>query len=140
MLRFAEDACVQCGLCKSTCPEKVISLKPQIDFRAATASTRVLKEEEPFHCIRCGKPFGVKSTIDRVTAKLEGKQHWMYRGSAKRLDVIKMCEDCRVAAVTEDDFDPYGAPRPAPRTTEDYLREREQLKREHEARERKGET
>jgi ferredoxin len=33
MLRFAEDACVQCGLCKATCPEKVISLKPQIDFR-----------------------------------------------------------------------------------------------------------
>ena len=35
MLRFAEDACVQCGLCKATCPEKVISLRPQIDFRAA---------------------------------------------------------------------------------------------------------
>ena len=25
MLRFAEDACVQCGLCKATCPEKVIT-------------------------------------------------------------------------------------------------------------------
>src|SRR5262249_51074835 len=66
MLRFAEDACVQCGLCKSTCPEKVISLKPQIDFRAATAAPRILKEEDPFLCIRCGKPFGVKSTIARV--------------------------------------------------------------------------
>ena len=95
MLRFAEDACVQCGLCKATCPEKVISLTPQLDFRAATAAARVLKEEEPFHCIRCGKPFGVKSTIERVTAKLEGK-HWMFKGSAQRLDVIKMCEDCRV--------------------------------------------
>src|SRR5262249_51123388 len=50
-LRFAEDACVQCGLCKATCPEKVITLRPQLDFRAATASARVLKEEEPFHCI-----------------------------------------------------------------------------------------
>jgi ferredoxin len=124
-LRFVEDACVQCGLCKATCPEKVISLQPQLDFRAATATARVLKQEEPFHCIRCGKPFGVKSTIERVTAKLEGK-HWMFKGSAKRLDVLKMCEDCRVVAVTEEDFDPYGAPaRPAPRTTEDYLRERE---------------
>ena len=139
MLRFAEDACVQCGLCKATCPEKVIGLKPQLDFRAATASARVLKEEEPFACIRCGKPFGVKSTIERVTAKLEGR-HWMFKGSAKRLDVIKMCEDCRVAAVTEEDFDPYGAPRPAPRTSEDYLRERERLKREHEAREPKGDS
>ena len=124
MLRFAEDACVQCGLCKATCPEKVITLRPQIDFRAATASSRVLKEEEPFHCVSCGKPFGVKSSIERVAAKLEGK-HWMYQNSAKRLDVIKMCADCRVAAMSEQDFDPYGAPRPAPRTTEDYLRERD---------------
>jgi len=135
MLRFAEDACVQCGLCKATCPEQVISLTPQIDFRAATASARILKEEEPFHCIRCAKPFGVKSTIERVTAKLEGK-HWIYKNSAQRLDVIKMCEDCRVIAMSETDFDPYGAPRPNPRTTQDYLREREELKAEHE---RKGE-
>ena len=130
MLRFAEDACVQCGLCKATCPEKVISLKPQLDFRAATAAARVLKEEEPFHCVKCDKPFGVKSTIERVTAKLEGK-HWMFKGSARRLDVIKMCEDCRVIAMSEDDFDPYGKPRPPVRTTEDYLREREALKREY---------
>jgi len=126
MLRFTEDACVQCGLCQATCPEKVITLTPQIDFRAATASARVLKEEEPFHCIRCDKPFGVKSTIERVAAKLEGR-HWMFQGSAQRLDIIKMCEDCRVTAVSNEDFDPYGAPpRPPPRTTEDYLREREQ--------------
>jgi ferredoxin len=124
-LRFVEDACVQCGLCQATCPEKVITLQPQLDFRAATANARVLKEEEPFCCIRCGKPFGVKSTIERVAAKLEGK-HWMFKGSAKRLDVIKMCDDCRVAAMSEEDFDPYGAPpRPAPRTTEDYFKERE---------------
>lgn len=135
-LRFAEDACVQCGLCKATCPEKVISLKPQLDFRAATASARLIKQEEPFACVRCGKPFGVKSTVERVLAKLEGK-HWMYKGSAQRLDVIKMCEDCRVAVMTETDFDPYGAPRQNPRTTDDYLRERERLKQEYE---RKGES
>jgi len=128
MLRFAEDACVQCGLCKATCPEKVITLKPQLDFRAATAAARVLKEEAPFECIRCHKPFGVKSTIDRVSAKLEAK-HWMFKGSARRLDVIKMCEDCRVAVMAEEDFDPYGKPRPPVRTTEDYLREREEQER-----------
>jgi ferredoxin len=124
LLRFAEDACVQCGLCKATCPEKVISLRPQLDFRAPTAAARVLKEEAPFECIRCGKPFGVKSTIERVSAKLEGK-HWMFKGSARRPDVIKMCEDCRVAFMAGEDFDPYGKPRPPVRTTEDYLRERE---------------
>jgi ferredoxin len=126
VLRFAEDACVQCGLCKATCPEKVISLKPQIDFRAATALARVIKQEEPAECIRCGKPFGVKSSVERVVAKLEGK-HWMYKDSKKRLDVIRMCEDCRVVVMAEEQFDPFGAPkRPPVRTTEDYLREREQ--------------
>jgi len=129
LLRFTEDACVQCGLCKATCPEKVITLKPQLDFRAATAMSRVLKEEEPFHCTRCGKPFGVKSTIERVIGKLAG-QHWMYAHGSKRLDALRMCEDCRVAVVTEDDFDPHGAPpRPAVRTTDDYLREREERQR-----------
>jgi ferredoxin len=125
MLRFTEDACVQCGLCKATCPEKVITLAPQLDFRAATAAARILKEEEPFHCIRCGKPFGVKSTIERIAGKLAGR-HWMFQESAQRLEVLKMCEDCRVIAITEQEFDPYGAPpRPKARTTEDYLRERE---------------
>jgi ferredoxin len=125
MLRFAEDACVQCGLCKTTCPEKVISLKPQIDFRAATAASRIIKQEEPYHCIRCGKPFGVKSSVERVVAKLEG-QHWMFKDSKKRLDVIKMCGDCRVNAMAEENFDPFGAPqRPKVRTTDDYMRERE---------------
>jgi ferredoxin len=127
MLSFSEDACVQCGLCKATCPEKVITLTPQIDFRAATATARVLKEEDPFLCIRCGKPFGVKSTIDRITAKLAG-QHWMFTDQA-RLDVLKMCEDCRVGAVMDQGLDPHGAPpRPLVRTTEDYLREREARK------------
>ncbi len=126
VLRFAEDACVQCGLCKATCPEKVITLTPQLDFRAATAPSRVLKQEEPFACIRCGKPFGVKSTIERITAKLEGR-HWMFKGQPQRLDVLKMCEDCRIVAVTERDFDPHEAPPRAPvRTTADYLRERDE--------------
>jgi len=126
MLRFTEDACVQCGLCMATCPEKVITLRPQLDFRAATAIAKTIKEEEPFACVRCGKPFGVKGSIDRVIAKLEGK-HWMYQGPQSRIELLKMCDDCRVAVVSAQEFDPYGAPaRPKPRTTDDYLRERDE--------------
>jgi ferredoxin len=129
VLRFSEDACVQCGLCRSTCPEKVITLKPQIDFRASTISARVMKEEQPFCCIRCGKPFGVRSTIERVAEKLAGR-HWMYKDAPARLDIIKMCDDCRVAVVTEQDFDPFGSPpRKPPKTTEDYIREREEAEK-----------
>src|SRR5262249_52683970 len=53
LLRFTEDACVQCGLCKATCPEKVITLEPRLAFGDATVAG-VLKQEEPFACIRCG--------------------------------------------------------------------------------------
>jgi ferredoxin len=123
-LRFVEDACVQCGLCQATCPEHVITLKPRIDFDAARAPARILKQEEPFCCIRCSKPFGVKSTIERVIAKLEGK-HWMYSDGSSRLDVIRMCDDCRVAFVAGEGFDPYGAQSQKVRTTDDYLRERD---------------
>jgi ferredoxin len=123
LLRFSEDACVQCGLCKATCPEKVITLVPRVAF-GAVAGTRVLREEEPFHCVRCGKPFGVKSTIDRILGKLEGR-HWMYQNAPQRLELIKMCEDCRVTVVARESFDPHDAPpRPKPRTSDDYLRER----------------
>jgi ferredoxin len=132
MLRFAEDACVQCGLCVATCPEKVIKLKPQIDFRAATAMSRVIKQEEPYPFIRCGKPFGVKSSVERVVAKLEGK-HWMFKDNKKRLDVIRMCDDCRVNAMAEEQFDPFGPQgRPPTRTTADYIREREEAERKGE--------
>lgn len=120
VLRFSEDACVQCGLCKATCPEKVISLEPRLSF--GRTSSRVLKEEMPFCCIRCGKPFGVRSTIERVIAALEGK-HWMFKEASHRLDLVRMCDDCRVAFVTEQEFDPHAAPRPPVRTTDDYLRE-----------------
>ncbi|MGQ0685746.1 4Fe-4S binding protein [Bradyrhizobium sp.] len=125
-LKFVEDACVQCGLCKATCPEKVITLQPQIDFRASRATPRLIKEEEPALCIRCSKPFGVKSTIEKVAAKLEGR-HWMYPAAASRADAIRMCADCRVITMSEQQFDPFaGVPeRPLPRTTDDYLRERD---------------
>jgi ferredoxin len=120
-LRFVEQACVQCGLCKATCPEKVITLHPQFDFRDSAAAARLLKEEEPFCCIRCGVPFGVKSTIERVTARLE-RTNWMYHGSPSRLDLIKMCEKCRLTFVLEESFNPHGAPERSVRTTDDYLR------------------
>jgi ferredoxin len=130
MLRFTESLCVQCGLCQSTCPENVITLEPRLDFKAWNAPLTVLKEEEPFHCIACNKPFGTKSSIDKVLAKL-GQSHWMFQGAnARRLDVIKMCADCRVEAVVNESFDPHAAPQPRPpvMTTEDYLRARDARK------------
>jgi ferredoxin len=126
MLRFTESLCVQCGLCAASCPEDAIRLKPQVDFAAWNAPVRVVKEEEPFHCITCGKAFGTRSTIERVVEKLQNR-HWMFSGSAgeTRVRVLMMCEDCRVEAIVSENFDPHTMPdRPRPRTTEDDLQER----------------
>ncbi len=124
MLRFVEDACVQCGLCKATCPEKVISLEPRFNFTASARSPALIREEEPAHCVRCGRPFGTQSAIDRVIEKLSGK-HWMYMQTGM-LDRIRMCDECRIIIQSETAIDPFAGPaRPPIRTTEDDLRERE---------------
>ena len=118
-LKFIEDLCVQCGLCASTCPEDVVSLEPRATFGAARRDEVVLNEEAPAICIRCAKPFGVQSSIDRIAAQLEGK-HWMFRDPAIA-DRIRMCGDCRVVAQARAGLDPYaGPPRPRTRTIEDY--------------------
>jgi ferredoxin len=122
-LGFNEEACVQCGLCANTCPESVISLEPRLNFSEEARSTVKLNETEPFNCIRCGKPFGVKHTIDRVADQLAGK-HWMF-ASGDAVERIMMCDDCRVIVQFEQPNPMAGGPRPRTRTTDDYLRERE---------------
>jgi ferredoxin len=119
MLSFTEDACVQCGLCKNTCPENVIKLQPQLNFTETSRAPVLIKQEEPCLCIRCNKPFGTKSSIDRIAAKLSGN-HWMFENKAI-IDRIYMCGDCRVIAQSEATLDPYAGPeRPKTITTEDY--------------------
>ncbi|WP_181705775.1 4Fe-4S binding protein [Chthonobacter rhizosphaerae] len=124
MLTFDESLCVQCGLCASTCPERVITLEPRLAFVRPGAQRQVIKEEEPFCCISCGKPFGTRSTIERVAAKLAGA-HWMFSGDGGRADLVRMCDTCRVTAVTRRALDPYAGPdRPKPRTSDDHVRAR----------------
>ncbi len=123
-VRFQEDACVQCGLCQATCPEKVISLEPRFNFAPEARLALLVKEEEPFACVRCGKPFGTKSTVERVLKQLADK-HSMFKNE-RMVQSIQMCENCRVVTQFEAGGEPLAfRERPRVRTTEDYLRERE---------------
>ena len=90
-LRFIEKNCVQCGLCADTCPEDAISLVPRLSFRATRKEPVVLNETQPFHCIRCQKPFGTVRMVESMLARLAG--HPAFAG---HLDRMRMCGDCRV--------------------------------------------
>ncbi|HYD31904.1 MAG TPA: 4Fe-4S binding protein [Azospirillaceae bacterium] len=119
-LRFTEAACVQCGLCRATCPEKVIALAPRLNFGDDARRPLLVKEEEPALCIRCGKPFGTRASIDRIVEKLAGR-HWMYGEGSAAIERIRMCGDCRVIAQIEAGDNPLaGPPRPVTRTADDY--------------------
>ena len=97
-LHFIEQNCVQCGLCEAACPEKVISLTPQINFdKAARQQQHTLKEEAPFECIRCGSPFATQSMVHRMLDMVGA--HSAFSANIERL---KMCGDCRVKDMFED--------------------------------------
>ena len=124
-IRFQEAACLQCGICASTCPETAITLTPQLNTAKDALEYKVLNSEEPFECIECGAPFGVKSTIERIVEKLEG-QHWMYTNS-DNTRLIQMCDDCRVNAQYHQENSPFRmGDRPKIRTTEDELEKNKQ--------------
>ncbi|MCF1428570.1 MAG: 4Fe-4S binding protein [Shewanella sp.] len=97
-LRFVEQDCVQCGLCEQACPEKVISLTPQINFDpSARQQLRNLKQEPPFECIVCGTPFATQSMVQRMLDMVGS--HSAFNTNIERL---KMCGDCRVKDLFED--------------------------------------
>ncbi len=94
-LKFIEKNCVQCGLCQTTCPEDAIELEPRlllVDGGRARTRSRVLHEAQPFHCIRCAKPFGTLRAIESMFTRLAG--HAAFQGPAA--ERLKMCSDCRV--------------------------------------------
>jgi ferredoxin len=96
-LRFIERNCVQCGLCADTCPEDAIQLVPRLLLGSQAKEPVTLNEAQPFHCVRCGKPFGTRQMVENMLGKLSG--HSMFAGGTRRL---QMCGDCRVVDMVEN--------------------------------------
>ncbi|GAA0407286.1 4Fe-4S binding protein [Cocleimonas flava] len=95
-----EEKCLQCNVCVNTCPEDAISITPRFLFdRAVRMKSRVLHQDEPFCCTKCGKPFATSSGIATIMVKLAGHSMFADERSRSRL---KMCDDCRVVDMMED--------------------------------------
>ena len=93
LLKFLERNCVQCGLCESTCPEDAITLQPRLLLTPAVREARMLNQTQPFHCVRCDKPFGTKQMVEAMLGRLAGHSMFTQSDALKRL---QMCADCRV--------------------------------------------
>ncbi len=90
-LRFTESNCVQCGLCVNTCPEQALSLQPRLALGATAKQARAINEAQPYHCIKCQKPFGTLQMVENMVSKLAG-----HGAFSSNLDRLRMCPDCRV--------------------------------------------
>ena len=116
---FTESACVQCGVCRVTCPEDAITLNPRYNFTPAALDERILHFEDPFDCIVCGRPFGTKSSVELIVDKL--KDHPMFK-KGDQIKLIQMCDECRIVTQANANDDPLGGgARPLVRTTDDYI-------------------
>jgi ferredoxin len=90
---------VQCGLCAATCPEDAIQLVPRLLLGAQAKEAVILNEAQPFHCVRCAKPFGTKQMVDNMLGKLGAHSMFSGPGALRRL---QMCGDCRVVDMMEN--------------------------------------
>lgn len=98
-LKFIERNCVQCGLCEKTCPEAAISIAPRLFLGRQAQSAVVLNEAEPYHCVRCGKPFATRQMIDNMLGRLASHSMFATAAAQQRL---QMCADCRVIDMMEN--------------------------------------
>ena len=98
-LRFIERNCVQCGICTDTCPEKVLELEARLLLTPEARQPRVLNEAQPFHCVRCSKPFGTRAMVDSMLKRLSGHSLFADETALRRL---QMCGDCRVVDMMEN--------------------------------------
>ena len=102
-LSFIEMNCVQCGLCERACPESCITLEPRYLFdRELRRRPRTLTEDQPFHCVSCGKVFGATAVVMRMQQRLAGHSMFQAPGALARL---RMCEDCRVRDMFKSEAD-----------------------------------
>lgn len=97
---LVEDKCLQCGVCVSTCPEDAMSIAPRLLLDSKLRKKpRVLHQDQPFCCIRCGIAFATNAGISTIMLKLASHPMFAEERARSRL---KMCDDCKVVDMMED--------------------------------------
>ena len=95
-LTYEPGLCVACGLCVRVCPEGALRLEEGLFLEEAFFRRRVLARDEPLYCRRCGKVFGTRKSQKKVREVLSSLGRF-----AEVLEVLDLCEDCRVKELFE---------------------------------------
>ena len=101
-LQFNHFACVACGLCETVCPEHVISLRHEVVFTRTALDYRTVVRDEMVACLRCGKPFVNRKSLDAILAKVLQLGPLMDAFSGERRNLLRMCPDCRAVAAMQE--------------------------------------
>ncbi len=96
-LRFSPSACINCGLCIELCPEKVLKAEVIEQIDDGFFNERLLAQDEPMYCKRCGRLFGNRKVYDEVKRRLMEAGLFQERGK-----FLHLCENCRVIAMFEE--------------------------------------
>jgi ferredoxin len=101
-LELRQIACVNCGLCVEACPERAISLKPELSLDRSALDWQVVVRDESVGCLKCGKPFINRKALEAVEAKVFSIESIIDTFAGNRRNLLRMCPNCRaVAAVLE---------------------------------------
>jgi ferredoxin len=102
VLRFKQIACVNCGLCASACPERVITLRPELYLEREALDYVTVAQDEMVRCARCDKPYINRRALETIQAKLRAAHEVADTFAGARAGLLTMCPDCRaIAAMLE---------------------------------------
>ena len=101
-LQFKHFACVACGLCETVCPEGVIGLQHEVVYSREALDYRTVAHDEMVGCLKCSRPFVNRKSLDAILAKVLQVGPLMDAFSGERVNLLKMCPDCRAVAAMQE--------------------------------------
>lgn len=101
-LQLKEVACVNCGLCAAVCPEKAITLKPELSLDRRVFDWQVVVRDELVPCTKCDKPFINRKALAALEAKILSIPSLVDVFAGTRRNLLRMCPDCRAVAAMQE--------------------------------------
>ena len=94
---FQESLCVQCGLCRTVCPEKSISLQPRFVTEPSRRNEiRIINRDELVPCSRCNTPFIGRHFLASSIKMMQARPGALPSAA----DFMRLCPSCRQRGIT----------------------------------------